>query len=85
MRMVSTRITQLGSAKAPMAASAVSPHGGQCRQPRGHAEADIGADHENITVGEIEQHQDTVDHRIPQGDQGIKTAPLQCIDQILEK
>jgi hypothetical protein len=36
-------------------------------------------------VGEVEQHQYAVDHRIADRYDGIKAAPLQGIDEILEK
>jgi hypothetical protein len=33
----------------------------------------------------IEKHQDTVNHGVPKGDQGIEAAPLQGIHQVLHK
>ena len=75
--MVSTRISQPGRTSAAA--------GGQGHQQGGDAEADVGADHEDIAVGEVEQHQDRVDHGVAQGDQGVEAAPLQGVDHVLEK
>jgi hypothetical protein len=36
-------------------------------------------------MGKIEQHHDAVHHGISQGDKGVKAAPLQGVDDVLQK
>ena len=51
----------------------------------GDKKADVGPDHEDIAVGEVDQQQHAVDHGIAQGDEGIKAAPLQGVDEVLQE
>jgi hypothetical protein len=57
----------------------------QGQQHRRDAEADIRPRHEDIAMGKIEQHHDAVHHGISQGDKGVKAAPLQGVDDVLQK
>ena len=50
-----------------------------------HAEADVGADHEDVAVGEVEELEDPVHHRVPEGDQGIDAAERGRVDERLEE
>ena len=47
--------------------------------------ADVSAHHEDVAVGKVDQQEHPVDQGITQGDQGVKTSPLQGIQEILEK
>ena len=51
----------------------------------GNAEPDIGAHHENVTMGKVKQHENAVDHGVPHCDEGVKASPLQGIDQVLHE
>lgn len=44
------------------------------RQERDKDKAQIGADHVNLAMGEVDQFQHPVDKGVPQGDQGIAAA-----------
>ena len=44
-----------------------------------------GPDHEDISVGEIDEFQDSVHHAVPQRDQGIDGAEGKTVDHLLEK
>jgi hypothetical protein len=48
-------------------------------------QADIGADHVNLAVGEIDHADDAVHHRIADGDQGVDAAQRQTVDDLLKK
>ena len=48
-------------------------------------EADERADHEDVAVGEVDQADDAVDHRVAQGDQGVDEAQLEAVDHLLEQ
>ena len=52
---------------------------------RNRIETDESAHHEDITVGEVDQAHDAVDHGISQGDQGIYEAQLQSVDDLLKE
>jgi hypothetical protein len=54
-------------------------------QAGGNTKTDISPDHKDIAVGKVKEHQNAVDHGIPQGDQGIEAAPLQGVHQILKE
>src|SRR5690606_12514499 len=53
-------------------------------EPDGAGEADESTHHEDVAVGEIDQAQDSVDHRIAQRNQGIDAAELQGIERLLQ-
>jgi len=36
-------------------------------------------------MGKVEQHENTVNHGVAQGDEGIKTSPLQGINEVLHE
>ena len=57
----------------------------QGKESHGHAQADIGSHHEDVAMGEIEQHEDAVYHGIAQRNEGIKTPPLKGIDEVLHE
>ena len=46
--------------------------------PAEHAEATVSAmnaaEHEHVAVGEVDQLEDAVDHRVPERDQGVEGA-----------
>ncbi len=48
-------------------------------------QADIGADHINFAVGEIDHADDAVDHRVADGDQRIDRAQRQTVEELLGK
>ena len=39
----------------------------QAQQEGSDKEPDVGADHENVAVGKVDQQQHAVDHRVAQG------------------
>ena len=45
--------------------------------------ADERADHEDVAVGEVDQLDDAVDHRVAQGDQRVDEAQLQAADALI--
>ena len=49
------------------------------------AEADVGADHEHVAVGEVEELEDPVHHRVPEGDQRVDAAERRRVDDRLEE
>ena len=80
--------------------SPVDGHSQQGGQRQGHAEpashqgrancdhpevSAIGGDHQDIAVSEIDQAQYPVNQRIPDGDQGIETAQVQSVDDLLNR
>ena len=69
----------------PEAGQGKRAHGGKCDQGRGNAETDIRTDHEDISMGKVEQHQDGIDHGIAKGDESIEAPPLQAVYYVLEK
>ncbi|MND78935.1 hypothetical protein D3C80_706560 [compost metagenome] len=58
-----------------------SQHG----QPGDGDERHVGANHVHLAVGEVDHSNDAVDHRIADGDQGIRAANGQAINQLLEE
>ncbi len=48
-------------------------------------ERDIGTDHDDIAVSEVEHLGDTVDHGVAQRDDGVDAAHGQAVDQVLDK
>jgi hypothetical protein len=48
-------------------------------QKAGHKKRDIGADHENVAVGKVDQAQHPVDQGVPQGDESVEASPLQGV------
>ena len=55
------------------------------KEKRCNSKTDIGAQHENITMGKVKKHQNAVDHGVPNGDNSVKTSSLECIDNVLNK
>lgn len=49
------------------------------------AERDIGTDHDDVAVSEVEHLGDTVDHGVAQRDDGVDAAHGQAVDQVLDK
>ncbi len=49
------------------------------------AEADVGADHVDVAVREVEQLQDPVDHRVAEGDEGVDAAEREAVDEELDE
>ena len=70
IKSVSTSSTQPGK-------TAAAPRTEKGQQPDRHAKPDVSAHHEDIPMGEVEQHEDAVHHGVPECDQGVKAAPLQ--------
>jgi len=68
----------------------------ECARPRGAAvgeledgwgdvEAGEGADHEDITVGEIDEAEDAVHHCVAKGNEGVDGPEGEAIDELLEE
>ena len=52
----------------------------------GHAEvADVGTDHVDVAVGEVDELDDAVDHGVAQGHQRINAAQRHAVDQLLKE
>ena len=49
----------------------------------GQEEGDVGSDHEDIAMGEVDQAQHPVNQGVAQGDESIKAPPLQGVQNIL--
>ncbi|CAI8911256.1 hypothetical protein EMIT0196P_90181 [Pseudomonas chlororaphis] len=60
----------------------VESHHGQARDGD---ERHIGTDHVHLAVGEVDHSNDAVNHRIADGDQGIRAANGETVNQLLEK
>ena len=58
-------------------------HGIAAEQKRSYKKTGICPNHEYVPVGEIDQEQHPVDHRIAQSYQGVKAPPLQGVKQVL--
>ena len=43
------------------------------------------ADHEHVAVGEVDELDDPVDHRVAEGDQGVDRADRQGVDRLLDR
>ena len=52
---------------------------------RGAVKDEIGPQHENVAVGEVDQPQYPVHHRVPDGDEAIQGTQCQGIEEVLEK
>ena len=50
----------------------------------GGEEADIGAHHDDVAMGEVEHFGNAVDHGVAQGDDGIDTAQTDAVDKVIE-
>ena len=44
-----------------------------------------GPEHIDLSLGEVDQAQDAIDHGVAQGDQGVNTAGGETVEQLLEK
>jgi ankyrin repeat protein len=53
---------------------------GRPSEGRQHEVPDVGADHVDVTVGEVQQLEDPVDHRVPERDQRVDAAERQPVD-----
>ena len=58
---------------------------GGSAEPAEHEEADVRADHEDLAVGEVQELQDPVDHRVPDGDQAVEAPERQARDELIEE
>ena len=45
-------------------------------------QGDVGADHDHVPVGEVQQAYDAVHHAVAQGHQGVDAAQLQTVDAL---
>ena len=52
---------------------------------RGAVEHEIGPEHEDVAVGEVDQPQYPVHHGVPDGDEAIQGTQRQGIEEVLEK
>src|SRR4030095_8523354 len=43
------------------------------------------AEHEHVTVGEVDEAQDSINHRVPKGDQRVNGTQRQAVDELLQK
>jgi len=53
--------------------------------PPADGQADEGADHVHVAVGEIDEAENAVDHRVADGDESVDGARLHSDDQVLDK
>jgi hypothetical protein len=53
--------------------------------PRGSVEAGKRTDHEDVTMGEVDELQEAVDHAVAKSDQGVDRPQGKPIDQLLEE
>ena len=51
----------------------------------GKEESHVGADHENVSMSEVDEAHDAVHHRVAQGDQGVDAADLDAVDELLQE
>ena len=58
---------------------------GQARRRGQQEEGDVPADHEHFAMGEIDQAQDAVDHRVAERDQGVDRPDRQGVDELLDQ
>ncbi len=56
---------------------------GQAQQEGGPGQAEVGAHHEDVAVGEVDHGEDAVDHGVAQGDEGVDAPQLQGVQDIL--
>ena len=47
-----------------------------------HEHRDEDADHEDVAVGEVDELDDPVDHRVAEGDEGVDRADRQGVDEL---
>ena len=48
-------------------------------------EAGVRADHEDVAVGEVDELQDAVDHRVAERDQGVDRPDRDAVHEVLEE
>ena len=48
-------------------------------------ESDIGTHHQNVTMGEVDELQDTIDHSIAESYEGIYATQCQAVHEMLEQ
>ena len=48
-------------------------------------EARKGAHHEDVAMGEVDELDDAVDHRVAEGDEGVDEAELEAVQQVLQE
>jgi hypothetical protein len=53
--------------------------------PSGCVEAGKRTDHEDVTVGEVDELQEAIDHAVAESDQGVDRSQGKSIDQLLEE
>ena len=46
---------------------------------------DEGPDHEDVRMGEVDEAQDAVHHRVPEGDQRVDGAKRETVQELLEE
>ena len=60
----------------------------RCPEPQmeeGHAGvADVSADHVDVAVGEVDELDNSVNHGVAKGDEGVNTAQRQAVDHLLQ-
>ena len=49
------------------------------------AERDVGTDHDDIAVGEVQHFRNAIDHGVAQRDQRVDAAQVDAADQMIEK
>src|SRR6202012_2786498 len=54
-------------------------------EERGGVNAGHRTDHVDVAVGEVDEAEDAVDHRVPDGDERVYRAPTQAVDDLLEE
>ena len=53
------------------------------RRVRQEEQRNEGADHEHVAVGEVDELDDPVDHRVAEGDEGVDRAERQRVGDLL--
>jgi hypothetical protein len=56
---------------------------GQPQQEGGPGQAEVGAHHEDVAVGEVDHGEDAVHHGVAQGDEGVNAPQLQGVQDVL--
>ena len=52
---------------------------------RGGVEGEVGAQHEHVAVGEVDEPEDAVHHRVADGDERVEAAQGQGVRQVLQE
>ena len=59
--------------------------GGEQAEGGGGEDADVGADHEDVAVGEVDEPEDAVDHGVAEGDEGVDAAEGDALHEVAQE